>query len=437
MNNKDFDDALKKKLESVSFYQASNAEVDQVISYVNANLSPISKRRKSFAAFAALLVASMLVLIGFNVYQLKDRQLLTARIDSLHQSIKKNSTAIVHDTILVHDPTAIIHPSLENKFISESESHDITATIPPSFVLNKNKKTDNPTSSSAFASSILFNSNASSNIPLDVSQLIPFLESSKADVSPQASKNGIEKQANEIRLNESKQLDSTLSVDNKLIAMEDDTIDAGTFNPEKNTYSSFLKSISTQLVLSTNFFPTKLAVGLAARFNLSHTWGLQVGIDKSHYARANFHDEDDYRRGRREDFRKTYALSAADSQAVTNINIQYNCIQVPLQVFYKKHLMKHLDCVAAIGTTIDVHVSEITNYRRPSSSGFYAEKPIRVERKVSTPLISNAQLSAGIELSVNKFTFSATPSFSYQVSNVAYQKNTASVGGMFRLLYSL
>lgn len=436
MNNKDFDDALKKKLESVSFDQVSDAEVSKVLSYVNAH-SPLSKRRKSFAAFAAVLVACMLALIGLNVYQLNDRQQLTAHIDSLHQSLKKNSAAIVHDTIVVHDQTAVIHPSLENQLENKSESHEIISTIPTSTLVIKNKKSDKQISSSTFASSIPLKSNASSTIPLDVSPVIPIFESSKDDILLQTSKNVIEEQANEIRLNESKQLDSTLSVDKKLIAMEDDTIDAGAFNPDKNPTSSFLKNFSTQLGISTNFFPTKLAMGLAARFNLSHTWGIQLGIDKSHYASANFHDEDDYRRGRREDFRKTYALSATDSQAVTNINIQYNCIQVPLQVFYKKQLMKHLDGIAAIGTTLDAHVSEITNYRRPSSAGYSTEKPVRVERKVSTPLFTNAQLSAGIELSVNKFTFSVMPTFSYQVSNVAYQKNTASIGGMFRLMYSL
>jgi hypothetical protein len=215
---------------------------------------------------------------------------------------------------------------------------------------------------------------------------------------------------------------------------DNDTMDAGAYQEEKKS-PAFFSKLTSQVGIASTFFPTKKAFGLLARLNLSSRWGIQAGIDKSHYARVRFHDEDDFRNGRREDFRQSYALT--DTQKVTNIDIQYSCVQVPLHVLYMKELTKNVHVVASLGTTLDLRVREIVNYRRPSNAIQDSPNPIRAERNVSTPTFNNAQLSAGVEFSIRKLTLSIAPTYSYQVSNVAYQKYKSTLGGSLRMLYTL
>lgn len=446
MNSKDFDDALRKKIESVSFDNISNADVDKVMSHVHRNRKPFSNKNKRFAVYAVVLVALILGLVGLNMYQLKDRQLLSRELDSLKLDLASNQIITKHDTILIHDQSIANH----NEISSNEVSSNLNVTSVSSrklsqqnsVLVNKNNQRNQSNPKQSLAS--ISNENTAKNSPT----YVPQLPNKTVDINEgittenNSKQNGIveakndSSPANELVQMIQVKVDSALEATQLTNLKSDDTSDVGSIvSPDKVSHR--LQNMSLQLGLLSDFSQRQLSAGIAARINFSNHFSLQIGLQKSNYVISQFNDEVEYKKGRREDFRKTYALTTIDTSKVTNIDIQYRCIQLPIALQWLNRIGNHLHLVTSLASTFDLKVKEIASYRPASINISNDKRPLHVERKISSPFFNNFNASVGVEKELKRLTIGLSPSLSYQLSPVNYRNNKINIGATFRILYNI
>jgi len=432
MNNKDFDDAFRRKLESVNYDHISNADVENVMLHVNANRQAVSKKNRRFVVFATVLITFILGLVGLNMYQLKDRQLLSKQIDSLHKNIAQINAALKHDTF------AVLH---KNKAIQKpDERRDVAPNLKANTEYPQSSK--NRLVGPDLAS--VYNDNIFPITNKKVTSSLPNLIDLENKITPQqdVEDDEITNTKEELPLliitenNIASTHDSDVASINTVTINVDDTVDAGTaITPEKT--SSLLNNLSFQVGVATDFSPRNYTFGLSVRLNLNRSLSIQGGFKNSSYMMKKFHDEDDFRDGQSEDFKEKYALSNNDTQRVIDINIQYNVLKLPLSAIYKKTLGRNFQLVISIGTDLDMNVSEVVKYHYSRSKQVNNENPPLVKRKMKPVLFNNLIANIGVEKNYRKLSVGISPFYSYQVSKVVYKLNNSSLGATLRILYNI
>lgn len=432
MNNKDFDDALRRKLESVNYEHISNADVENVMLHINANRQAASKKNRRFVMFATVLITFILGLVGLNMYQLKDRQLLSNQIDSLHKNIAQINATLKHDAF------AVLHKN--NTIQKPGKNRDVVPNLKTitEYPQSSKNRLVGPDLASVYNDSKfpITNKKVTSSFP----NIIDF--ENKITLQQDIGDNEITNAKEELPLlmitenNFSSTHDSDVASINTVTTNVGDTVDAGTvITPEKT--SSLLNNLSFQVGVATDFSPRNYSFGLFARLNLNRSFSIQGGLKKSSYIMKKFHNEEDFRDGQSEDFKEKYALSNTDTQRVIDINIQYNILKLPLSAIYKKTLGRNFQLVTSFGTDLDINVSEVVKYHYSSNKQLNNENPPLVKRKMKPVLFNNFIASIGVEKNFRKLSVGISPFYSYQMSNVVYKLNSSSWGATLRLLYNI
>jgi hypothetical protein len=469
MKTENFDDSLRRKLESID-YPFKEQDVEYVHQYVQTNMhSPSFWKRFRHTFILSLYGITLVGLLTWNYKQFQQQEVLLKNIETLQKTItltKSNSTpAILSDGAIGSNYIAsgsenaitdnykitlennqeytsdnyLNHKISKRKYTQKNKNYtseeldylykeNQTHEISYSKNLSKRKTINN---NSSYVDDDVFHSSQEKSVTLsredDKNSLVfkKDLEITNAAISNQLSTS-----ARTNVLSEEKMIRPDSLVKNNESNKE--IISSTNTGAKKQHYKNHLslKNLGYQAGLGIEKSNNQVGIALLGEIFVSKRFSVNTGVKFLNITNENYLDKDDFYNKRNEHFCSTYAPNESDTSLVSEIEMQYNLMQIPVALNYYQPLKKNYSLLFSAGTDLDLYTNLNIHYEHGDP---------RIHEHISTKytnvVFNNISLSTGIQKQWNHFILQLNPFLSPQVKHVDYKKDNLYGGLRLRAFY--
>ncbi len=443
MKTEEFDDAIRRKVESVEFPH-DDGDVSKVLKYISLHKAP-----SFWASYGKLLTYSVssLVITGLvilNIVQHIENKSLLKNIAALQREVTlKDSLSVPKYLSLSHSPVyqnktqdmqrLQINREIDRQLMTLPTSKPLTESSDEVMALKpKGKKIVNR-STSYFLDKEMFSE--------EVTQKTLLARYSKGSKS-----NGKDVNMMLAGENEEGKFTDTLSL------TPHNRVNLN--NPLEKSYPTigFIATPQDTMVYDNRFSWSDLSfknisyrVGVGADllngFNttlwteafLSDRWSVNLGLSKGSLSEIEYHSEDDFIREKGEPFRDKYAIMLPDKYVIKSIETSHAIVRMPISISYQHPLKHGYALVFSLGSQLDLNVETTFSCHYQEPSGDIEERKGIIDDSPVT--FNNLNLAIGLQKQWNHFVLQASPLLSKQVKTVSYQNHDLILGARVRLLY--
>ncbi|HSZ25631.1 MAG TPA: hypothetical protein VK766_07945, partial [Cytophagaceae bacterium] len=243
--------------------------------------------------------------------------------------------------------------------------------------------------------------------------------------------------------NNASQLTSTPFMTNPVTLVKPDSVAAKTIIPDvvredttkrtRRQKTSFLKNIHYLAGIGVEKANSQFGIGVLGEVFLTKRISFNAGF-KYLSISNHYHDRDDFNQKTNTNFNSIYS-DYQDTLNLSNIQMQYNVLQIPVAVNYYLPLKNNFSLIFSGGTDLDV----FSNLKIQCVVKGYYNQDIE-ERKSLTlkyhpVLFNNVMLSTGVQKQWNNIVIQASPFVSPQLKTVEYKRDNVYAGLRVRILY--
>jgi hypothetical protein len=403
--------------------------------------SPKAKRKFSgIFSFASVLIVSILVLITWNVFQLREKTAMQHTIYSLKQKL-----VYTDDLVIKNSQNKIVEKELEQSKDSSKIFSINGFDRLSNNVINKIKNEANLTANKSVDKRASRSSKTSKDNSVEIPDFTTQLNERASNITPITKVND-QQDLSQLLISNNYAGENTITLFDSInidsvqlgsqIELEDcDKIAKQTYEDSQKKESVFSNSYIS-LGIGNDIANHQQGYGAFINFHLNKKWSLNTGLKFSRFGGEKFNDEIEFRREKDRNFRNDYPVSTPDSNMLSNIDISYNVIQVPLYVNYQFLIGAKSAIVFSFGSDLDIHAKENVHFHPEQ-----ANNGIDVKRNlnVNTPVLvfNNATLSVGVEKNFKRFSIQLSPFISQQITAMVYRKETNYYGAKLRMVYTI
>ena len=379
MKTEDFDDAIRRKLESIN-NASTQHDVDSVHQYILSKKAKGFKRRAAFIILSATSILIIGALFTWNILQVKEINRLKQHIAQLDQNTKNRSTLHERDN---SETTS----GAERKSLAEKKDAD-TPTAYPSPAgahkaadLTRSKNKINTLTKQAFSNreeSHRVNTTNASTPPISMNNKISErFEKNKGQVTNEAhsSSTQIPKEKELEPLPESEdvihtKMDTSATAANpadaQIISFRDTLKPTSSIKDSSVSYHDIDLPVYPKmwiyragLGLETGNF--QFGAGILGEAVYKNRIAISAGIKLLKNGAEKFDDDDDYDDHKKKEFKQTYGNQV--DEGPRNIKIRNTLVQIPLTLSYILPVKHNFSILAGLGTDIDVYTKQHIEYR--------------------------------------------------------------------------
>jgi hypothetical protein len=464
MRTEDFDDALRRKIESVnSSYEQE--DVDRVHSYVNQQRAARSGRKYFLMGVWPLISLIILGLLTWNILQFKKQAELENTILALKANFAKsrnennsgkisagykyseenNSKNISNkdnektnqsnlglhtdaaDKSNLNESTKDINVQNKNKLLTDHQK--LRGAVLTNNIGEKNElpgnqieKTDSFLMEKGISNKAAEKINDPSEQHLQAANSIDPSNISKDSLTAVLANKSVVK------------TDSSLLSQNTLSLPGKNTADQADGNSKGNERPVLLvKNWNYRAGPGFEIANSQLGFSVIGEGLYKKHWGVTLGLKYLSIENERFEDEDDYQNRKNKDFKNSYKQHVNDSDQ-HNIRINNAIFQIPVSLSYYHMMKKNFSLVLGAGTDIDLLAKQHVEYRHQITISDYVGKKFDIV--YTNQFFNNIVLSAGIQKQLKPLLVQLSPFMSPQLRQVVYKKESFYYGIRLRVLYS-
>jgi hypothetical protein len=476
MKTENFDDSVRRKLESID-YSFKEQDVEHVHQYVQNNLPSFSFWKRFRQTFILSLYGITLVgLLTWNYKQFQQQEVLLKNIETLQKTIaltKSNpkrskvpvTTAGINYLVREIENVTVLDDK-EDYEIKQENNHNYIAgnyNFDKHALQNKSVKKHNKKSSTSeemnytyqpdqnekfsyskklnFKKATINNSSRIDDSNLQSLQDAPTNLHRQEDGNEILSEKNLEP-ANTTTLNQlsNSSISKILEGDNlihpdSLVKKNESDKNAvpkpnKAYRKERAKNHLSLKNLGYQAGVSIEKSNNQIGIAFLGELFVSKRFSINSGIKLLNITKEHYRDKDDFNNKRNESFCSTYIPNASDTSSISEIEMRFNIIQLPVALNYYKPLKKNYSLLFSAGTDLDLQAKFHLNYEHGDP---------RIHEHVATNypnvVFNNISLSAGIQKQWNNFIVQLNPFVSPQIKNVEYKKDNLYGGLRLRVFY--
>lgn len=450
MKNEEFDEAIRKKLESLN-QSYTESDIDKVYRSV-ARRRWFPRGKGGSAMLYTLSAVAFVALVYFSATYLnsrfKNEPALSQNQDTvgIPQVVTEESQVFVSDTTI--NPQSVVN-SAHNQTI-ESKQKAKTAEV-TDHIQNNNKSEHKTIASKA---SYTNNHSTISDFPIE----------SNNPMAKTGHQNAVnEDHGNIVTLSENSTDITTKSVDvetrQQELTMPEETIkvepitvksaDAKDANvpaetsplPDK-TDKKTNEDLPTQkpspefsILTGLNFKVSGQSItpGISAELRFLKHFGLNLGLDYSFYNSEKYNDKDDMFRRRHHNSYPEIDNHLSHKERITNVEIKNRLLQLPVGLSYYLPLPENFNISFTTGTNLDLVLQQNLKYTEMPDSSHSVKNDFKSKGKVV--MLNNIYLAAGIEKQWNSWVFGLQPYYSSRIKSVFYKPDEAEFGITAKVLF--
>lgn len=458
MKTENFDDAIRRKAESIQ-YSIKEEEIDQIHKFVKNNRNPeVSGKKILKLVFGSFLFVSVVSLLGWNLKLKDENKELNIKLASVKKEISiKNEQKILSNRRLKIN----VKPNELNELPFQSNS--LKSKISSNTLLIKDKSDLLETASIMPGDNLSFSQKKSisstksinnTNFQKAEDQEV-FKKEDKISASAYHQENS-EKEKNDYsnsktntslfskqEIIENKENPDTLKSEiggqGSLLAMDSLENLGGKFKIETPVEAKQEKSIINK------FFPlviekiknTEIGIGLEksngmfsgsllSRINLNSRWNIVTGIKLSFLSNENFSDDHDFHTRKGVEFHSSYHLDTSDSIKISNINLHYQVIQIPISLKYLLTQKNNYNFIMGLGTNIDIYAKQRIEYEHQKPINSLQQKQLLL----STPVLmfNNMLISTALQKTWGPFSLELSAFLCPQLKRTSYKPESLYYG---------
>ena len=452
MKTENFDDAVRRKIESIH-EQNKQEDIDRVHKYVSLNRSNyiLSGRRLGTLVLISTVGLFITGLLIWNLKQMGDNKTLLQTIGKLQNELAQtNSTPVKTDTVFItkySDQTSGNTASTENLYeantIIRSGEKDIPSTDQTNIIAGEKQKsgnTDNPVAEESVP--------AEMNVSNGKNKKTELISHTNGIASEQAIETNQRQNKNEVHRNEKSASDSTAKIAHQedldsisktgepVITknnFNDTAAEATSVKNQNDKRSMFLKNWHYQAGIDFKMGNDQIGAGILGEVFFNSRWSMSAGLRILNVNNEKYHDANEFRMKKAQDFRETYAPAIPDTTFVSDIDMQYLVLQIPVMLTYHLPLKNNFGIIFSAGTDIDLYAKQHIDYEYSSNTAPPGKD--HFDANYPTVLFNNVMLSVGMEKQWNNVIAQICPFIRHQVAHAAYKKDEVYYGFSARILY--
>ena len=446
MKTEKFDDAIRRKVESVEFPH-DDGDVAKVLNYISLQKAP-----GFWASYGKLLTYSIssLVITGlliFNVVQHIENKTLQKHITVLQSELlKKDSLARPSYLALSHSPvyqrktvdveTLRTRQEIDQKLagLSLTNTNETTSKEPLAVRKPKAKKTLSQTSHYFPENDVFSDTPAGSEKQSKLTSLIGNLLTNRGSRKDNGGSNV------ELTMQEPSSLVPHVAVDQRnpleksypSIGFVPVPLDTMEYENRFSWSDLSFKNISYRVGVGADLL-NGFNTALWTEAFLSDRWSINVGISTGSLNETDYLSEDDFIRDTGKPFREKAGITLPNKYVIKSIEASHSLVRMPLSLSYQQPLKRGYALVFGLGTMLDLSLKTNFTCRYQEPSGDIEERKEIIEDQPVT--FNNMNFSVGLQKQWNHFVLQASPFINKQIKTVSYQNQDLIVGTRVRLLY--
>lgn len=439
MKTEEFDDAIRRKVESVEFPH-DDGDVEKVVSYMNLHKAP-----SFWASYGKLLtysISSMIItgLLILNVVQHIENKTLLKNISELQQEVaQKDSVSVPQYLSLSHSfvyqnkakdiQRLSINQDIDRQFATLAQRSLSQESQEEVEILKPKGKRIIRHSTSYFLDKEVFSE--------DVTQktlLARYIKNNTDIRSRSTDENKDESTINTLALipHSLVSLGNSLEKNYPVIGFISTPQDTMVYDNRFSWSDLSFKNISYRVGLGADLLNGFNNVLWVDAF-LSDRWSINLGLSKGSLSETEYYSEDDFIRDKGEPFRDKYAIMLPDKYIIKSIETSHSMVRMPISISYQQPLKRGYALFFTLGSQLDLSVNTDFSFHYQEPSGDVEERKGTIEDYPVT--FNNANLAIGLQKQWNHIVLQASPFISKQLKTVSYQNQDLILGARVRLLY--
>lgn len=444
MKTEKFDDAIRRKVESVEFPH-DDGDVAKVLNYISLQKAP-----GFWASYGKLLTYSIstLVITGlliFNVVQHIENKTLQKNIAVLQSELlKKDSLARPSYLALSHSPVyqrkTVDVEALRTRQEIDQKLAGLTLTnktaSEESLTIQnlKAKKTLSKTSHYFPENDVFSDTPAGSEKQSKLTSFIGNLLTNRGSRKDNGDNNV------ELAMQEPSSLVPHVAVDQRnpleksypSIGFVPVPLDTMEYENRFSWSDLSFKNISYRVGVGADLL-NGFNTALWTEAFLSDRWSINVGLSTGSLNETDYLSEDDFIRDTGKPFREKAGITLPNKYVIKSIEASHSLVRMPLSLSYQQPLKRGYALVFGLGTMLDLSLKTNFTCRYQEPSGDIEERKEIIEDQPVT--FNNMNFSVGLQKQWNHFVLQASPFINKQIKTVSYQNQDLIVGARVRLLY--
>lgn len=455
MKTEEFDEAIRKKLESVN-QTYTEADIGKVFSHVQRHKGFLPRGFTGTNLLYSLLAAAFIGLIVWNVIQTKENRLIETKIDSLQKNLKQVAAQIEpapydssehgatpvtawpdqpvaspRETPDADSPVAVEEPASTSP-VSQQPTDVATITVTPEPDLPQSTERV-PTT---FATLVpLMAAPVEAKARMAETTLYPRQVPQLAIITDSKSASDKKSPVQQVK----RKTEPTLAVadkSSKPSKVRHERIAKPTRKraEKKGNTAGWLTSSEWRAGFQIEATNHQKAIGITGEWVINNRWSLISGLRYSALNAEHFDDHNDYfrDRGRVDDPFLIKPHELGDQPR--NIDLDNKLLQVPLAVRFYIPLKPNVTSLfITAGTNFDIVLFQRAQYDRPTDSLLHVHEDIRT---TTTPdVFNNLFLGAGVQYNRRKWAFQAGLVLSQSLLNTPYKPSGLEYGVNATMMY--
>lgn len=459
MKTEDFDEAIRKKVESID-HKFTEKDIDKVVQHLGRNrvfkgkgISGSTMIYSVVAAAAVSLLAWYFIKENGNLQQITKTPSTNSTIvaDSLPQADTSEDTLTINYQA-PEKSTISADTSLKKHLIQDNQIRSGKAE----------RNTGIPATSSAITAATSFDVESSPEktkagiVAGDNTEVTPLLIDSLKSIAAGElpgqpidlrSNQGSDSLITEIPVKSEDHTDgeeALIKVEGTPVSEyqqviiplpQDESATAGTESSKKGgtgnkffTFSDFMVGAGFE-VASNN-----VGIGLVGEFSFAERLIFSTGVKYVSYQEENFKNKEDFDRHNHRKINHRFEEHLKDNEHASEISIKSSLIQLPVAVRYKIPLKNDFNFLFSVGTDLDLILDQRLSYNQPPDSLGHPQD--NLEARGDAVFFNNMVIAAGIEKQWKHLVLQAHPFIKPQMKEVFYKPKEFDFGLGVNIIYS-
>ncbi|GGD48302.1 hypothetical protein GCM10011514_10420 [Emticicia aquatilis] len=168
---------------------------------------------------------------------------------------------------------------------------------------------------------------------------------------------------------------------------------------------------------------------------LSKHWSMNAGLRFLNITGNSYYTSEQFLFVTKQDFRQLYAPYIPVNYDIINLDFQNYLLQIPFGITYRYPLRNDITLLFSATTDLDLFVRQYINFDYKEDNSKFEQGTFKSTLPKS--LLSNLEFSAGIEKKYNRMIFQVHPYISTQLRETVYKKEEFVFGAKMRFFVNL
>lgn len=168
---------------------------------------------------------------------------------------------------------------------------------------------------------------------------------------------------------------------------------------------------------------------------LSKHWSMNTGLRFLNITGKGYYTAEQYLFDTKQDFRQLYAPYVLVNYDIINLEFQNYLLQIPIGITYRYPLRNDFTLLFSATTDLNLYARQYINFDYKEDNSKFEQGTYK--STLSKSLLNNLELSAGLEKKYNRMIFQIHPYISTQSKETAYKKEEFVFGAKMRFFVNL